>query len=700
MASNGEDDKLFDLGAQREKLLEPPSELRFDGKSDGPYQYSIQSFRQAISSLNLLGRIRAANEATRRRFSRTTRHVGGGFTRLRHPKHPANDTDDSFWGRPTGNFQARFASPGDRRLDFGGLLDDTAKNRMLTHPPGGGKGHVQELENISLASIPESHLAPPPLSHWQQIWSSLFGWFRATKFFISKCIGSAFNLIALAVSPFWDLYVLLCLKFCLYWRSVVSTILLFGLFALFLTCTPDLSYLNDFIKSAAGLVDLPTPPPWENGKCGWENTQETPSPNACSQTDSLRADSLRAHFANRIEALEQGLAQKSTLDEGYVARMDKVEKTLSDLLKNKKSAQNQEEISKLVKELGHMKSQNMMDREAFRNLEERVDAKQKEHAEEMAKREKKLQELVQEQQAFRGQLEEVKQSLETLTEKVNDAGSSSKGHKSEIPRSNATLTKLKADLDALRESYKGANAKWVTAEQLDARMKKAGLRSSSLSKIDPSLKEEVGGLQAEVARVAEQLAKMEKDRTGVVDCIDKVGDHSKAYRETWDFARQLFFVDVPYSPAQETLEPVFRQGDCWAMSGMEGWIIYDLIQTTIVDRVSIEHIHQEITHNEKSTPRDFTVFGRRRVQPGISSSVKGFFFLDGREYGNWDELGTFTYMRLGDTIQYFPVQKQPIGLQAKYDQVKFEVNSNYGHHDFTCIYRIRVHGDCIKKAMI
>lgn len=53
-------------------------------------------------------------------------------------------------------------------------------------------------------------------------------------------------------------------------------------------------------------------------------------------------------------------------------------------------------------------------------------------------------------------------------------------------------------------------------------------------------------------------------------------------------------------------------------------------------------------------------------------------------------LGDFRYDIYGPQVQTFRLPAQAEG--QSFSIVKLEVYSNYGHSDYTCVYRFRVHG--------
>lgn len=52
-------------------------------------------------------------------------------------------------------------------------------------------------------------------------------------------------------------------------------------------------------------------------------------------------------------------------------------------------------------------------------------------------------------------------------------------------------------------------------------------------------------------------------------------------------------------------------------------------------------------------------------------------------------LGQYVYQESGLPLQSFPVQTADAGA---FSLVELRVRSNWGHPDYTCVYRFRVHG--------
>ncbi|XP_072942128.1 SUN domain-containing protein 3-like [Epargyreus clarus] len=127
--------------------------------------------------------------------------------------------------------------------------------------------------------------------------------------------------------------------------------------------------------------------------------------------------------------------------------------------------------------------------------------------------------------------------------------------------------------------------------------------------------------------------------------------------------------------AAAILRPGTLPGECWAFKGSRGEATIRLLGTVYVTGVSIEHIPAHISPTRE-----------------ISSAPR-LFQLEGLEYRSDQyphDFGTYEYKKDGKAIQYFEVQHPST---KAYNLVRFRVLSNWGHTVYTCVYRVRVHGD-------
>ncbi|XP_068914239.1 SUN domain-containing protein 3 [Tenebrio molitor] len=130
----------------------------------------------------------------------------------------------------------------------------------------------------------------------------------------------------------------------------------------------------------------------------------------------------------------------------------------------------------------------------------------------------------------------------------------------------------------------------------------------------------------------------------------------------------------PSSMIQATASP----GECWAFKGHRGSAILQLIDYVLIDSVTLEHIPHTISPSGTidTAPKEFKIWGLESP------------------HGRRHLLGQFKYESEGGTVQTFTTNNN----SGYYKYVEFEVLSNHGNKDFTCVYRIRVHGTARKFA--
>ncbi|KAL5962249.1 SUN domain-containing protein 1 [Taenia solium] len=140
-------------------------------------------------------------------------------------------------------------------------------------------------------------------------------------------------------------------------------------------------------------------------------------------------------------------------------------------------------------------------------------------------------------------------------------------------------------------------------------------------------------------------------------------------------------VTVSLSAHREILQPSTYPGECWCFHGSEGQAIVRLAVPVHVTGVSLEHIPKSLAHTGRidSAPRDFLI-----------KALESDSAQDG------EILGSFTYNEDGKPIQYFPVMARSDGKPTLF--VELVITSNHGHPEYTCVYRLRVHGHMATEA--
>uniref|UniRef100_A0A3Q3EJT4 Sad1 and UNC84 domain containing 1b n=1 Tax=Labrus bergylta TaxID=56723 RepID=A0A3Q3EJT4_9LABR len=174
-----------------------------------------------------------------------------------------------------------------------------------------------------------------------------------------------------------------------------------------------------------------------------------------------------------------------------------------------------------------------------------------------------------------------------------------------------------------------------------------------------------------------------QDRTGQVDYALESGGGSilstrcsETY-ETKTALMSLFGLPLWYfsqSP-RVVIQPDVYPGNCWAFKGSQGYLVIRLSLRILPTSFCVEHIPKALspTGNITSAPQNFTVFG-----------------LDDEYQEEGKLLGQYTYQEDGESLQTFPVMEQN---DKSFQIIEVRVLSNWGHPEYTCMYRFRVHGD-------
>ncbi|XP_033983108.1 SUN domain-containing protein 3-like isoform X2 [Trematomus bernacchii] len=114
-------------------------------------------------------------------------------------------------------------------------------------------------------------------------------------------------------------------------------------------------------------------------------------------------------------------------------------------------------------------------------------------------------------------------------------------------------------------------------------------------------------------------------------------------------------------------------GRCWPFEGGRGHLFIALSHPVYISHVTLGHISKNLSPTGiiPSAPKTFSVYGMNTLDD------KGTY------------LGTFLYDQDGDATQTFEL---PDHGKVVFKYVKLQVESNWGHPDYTCLYNFRVHG--------
>ncbi|NXH21863.1 SUN2 protein, partial [Bucco capensis] len=183
--------------------------------------------------------------------------------------------------------------------------------------------------------------------------------------------------------------------------------------------------------------------------------------------------------------------------------------------------------------------------------------------------------------------------------------------------------------------------------------------------------------------VGQALKRYSEDRVGMVDyALESAGASIISIRCSETYERRtallsMFGIPLWYQSQSPRviLQPDVNPGNCWAFRGSQGFAVIHLSAIIRPTAVTLEHIPKSLSPQGTipSAPKDFAVYGLKeeREEEGLL-------------------LGQFTYNHNGDPIQTFHLEGN--GMDT-YQLVELRVLSNWGHAEYTCIYRFRVHGE-------
>ncbi|XP_058427681.1 SUN domain-containing protein 1 isoform X10 [Marmota monax] len=198
----------------------------------------------------------------------------------------------------------------------------------------------------------------------------------------------------------------------------------------------------------------------------------------------------------------------------------------------------------------------------------------------------------------------------------------------------------------------------------------------------------VSGITEEQVRVLvnKALKLYSQDKTGMVDFALESGGGSilstrcsETY-ETKTALLSLFGIPLWYfsqSP-RVVIQPDIYPGNCWAFKGSQGYLVVRLSMKIHPTTFTVEHIPKTLspTGNISSAPKDFAVYG-----------------LENEYQEEGQPLGQFTYDQEGESLQMFHAPERP---DKAFQILELRILSNWGHPEYTCLYRFRVHGEPAK----
>lgn len=159
-----------------------------------------------------------------------------------------------------------------------------------------------------------------------------------------------------------------------------------------------------------------------------------------------------------------------------------------------------------------------------------------------------------------------------------------------------------------------------------------------------------------------------------------------------------------------------HNGNCWPFAGSEGHLGVVLAAPTYISEITIDHVAKEVAFDMRSAPREMEVWAMVEGKDNIAK-VKEWVAEKTRRRQEAEERGEVEleeepeypqflpksppYIRIANFsynihapkhIQTFPVSQEIKDLGVDFGIVVLRIKSNWGRDEYTCLYRMRVHG--------
>ncbi|KAH7050577.1 UNC-like C-terminal-domain-containing protein [Linnemannia elongata] len=137
--------------------------------------------------------------------------------------------------------------------------------------------------------------------------------------------------------------------------------------------------------------------------------------------------------------------------------------------------------------------------------------------------------------------------------------------------------------------------------------------------------------------------------------------------------------DSDREQVNKVIQPEMNPGDCWPMQGGWGQVAIQLAKRVVVTEIVIEHVDPRIALHRGTAPREIEIWQQQQPIGPCDGSKDG------------DRIGEAETEI--ETVRRFsiPLSKQNVPAYG----IVVRVLSNWGHPDFTCLYRVRVHGRAV-----
>ena len=176
-------------------------------------------------------------------------------------------------------------------------------------------------------------------------------------------------------------------------------------------------------------------------------------------------------------------------------------------------------------------------------------------------------------------------------------------------------------------------------------------------------------------------------------------------------------------PPITALHHELHNGHCWPFAGSEGQLGVALASPTYISDITIDHVAREVAFDMRSAPKEMEVWGMVEGQDNVAKvegwlEEKARLREEARERGEEVEeepaypttlpkspqyirIANFNYdIHAPKNVQTFPVSQDVQHLGVDFGIVALRIKSNWGREEFTCLYRMRVHGQRMGEMLL
>ncbi|KAH9945317.1 uncharacterized protein BXZ73DRAFT_38481 [Epithele typhae] len=173
-------------------------------------------------------------------------------------------------------------------------------------------------------------------------------------------------------------------------------------------------------------------------------------------------------------------------------------------------------------------------------------------------------------------------------------------------------------------------------------------------------------------------------------------------------------------PPVTALHHEIHAGHCWPFGGQTGQLGINLAAPVYISDITIDHVAHEVAMDLRSAPRQMEVWGRvegqdnivkihewreqrdaqRRAAEEAGQPIPPNLVDDGQrprsipKDQDFIRIANFTYnIHAPEFIQTFPVRDEIKELGMDFGIIILLIKNNWGQDEFTCLYRMRVHGE-------